>query len=167
MSLLVVIILVLALIVFLKAKKIKELNKTLLKKEAMFFALYEQRFEAFLKLINLQSEGIQESIFMNLAEIRKESLFFKNDNNNKEYLNSEEKIQSVLKKLKNSTEFSKLSENSQFIEINGHIGSLNTIIEETKSEYNNLIDDFNQETTDFFGKKISRHIKGLKKFKTI
>lgn len=161
MILLTLIILILALIVFFKTKKIKELNKNLLKREAVFILLYEQRFEYFLKLINITPIKIQESIYMDIGELRKESLFIKLQSENSKYFAVEEKIQLIFKKIKKNVN----TENqSNFIEVNNHIGSLNTLIDETKSEYNNLIDDFNQETSDFFGKKISKHMKGLKKF---
>ena len=166
MILLALIVLGFALVVFLKAKKIKELNKNLIKKEATFVLLYEQRFESFLKFLNTSERNIQESVFMDIAELRKESIFNKLQANNKDYLKMEEKIQSILKKVKTSEELNK-DNNPEFIELDNNMIGLNTIIEETKLEYNNLIDDFNQEKNDFFGKKISKHIKELKTFKHI
>lgn len=166
MILLTLIVLGLTLIVFLKAKKIKELNKNLIKKETTFVLLYEQRFDSFLKLLKNMEKNIQESIYMDIAELRKESIFIKNQENNRDYLKTEEKIQLILKKVNISKELNKI-ETPESIELNNHINSLNDIIEETKSEYNNLIDDFNQEKNDFFGKKISKSIKELKVFKHI
>lgn len=166
MILLTLIVLGFALVVFLKVKKIKELNKNLIKKEATFVLLYEQRFESFLKFLNTSERNIQESVFMDIAELRKESIFNKLQANNKDYLKIEEKIQSILKKVKTSEELNK-DNNPELIELDNNIIGLNTIIEETKLEYNNLIDDFNQEKNDFFGKKISKHIKELKTFKHI
>ena len=162
MSLVIVIIAVLGLIFFLKTKKIKNLYKTLIKKEATFIVLYEQKFENLLKLINFDSLNIQESILMNIAEMRKESLFFVKNNDNKSFIILEEKIQSILKSLEKSKIFE--TNNS---EITSDIEGLNNLIEETKVEYNNLIDHYNQETNDFFGKQIKKQIKNLKKFNHI
>lgn len=159
MILLTFIILVLLAIIFFKAKKIKELNKNLLKKELMFFVLHEQRFESFLKIINENPKNIQYSIFMNIGELRKNSLF--NKNNNKKYFIIEDNIQKLLTKSKGD------GTSPEFIEINNHIEKLSSIIEETKVEYNNLIDEFNQEKNDFFGKIVTKKIKDLKTFNHI
>lgn len=154
-------------IVFLKAKKIKELNKSLINKETMFITLYEQRFENFVKLVHFTPNNIQESIYMDIGELRKKSIFIKKYESNKQYLILEEKLQLILKKIQESEQFSKVESKPEFIAINVYIEQLNSLIDETKIEYNNLIDDFNQETTDFFGKRISKKISGLKVYNHI
>lgn len=167
MSVLILILVVLVLIVFLKTKKIKDLHKTLIKKESTFIVLYEQKFETLLKLIKKEEVNIQESIVMDISEMRKKSLFFVKNNDNKSFIILEEKIQNILKNIEKENIFENNDSNPSFIEINTHMKDLNTLIEETKIEYNNLIDHFNQETTDFFGKKIKKQLKNLKKFQHV
>jgi hypothetical protein len=164
MSLLILIILVVGLIFFLKTKKIKNLYKILIKKENILIVLYEQKFENLLKLINLENLNIQESIFINIAEMRKESLFFIKNNDNNSFFILEEKIQSILKSIEKNKIF---ITNINDSEIASNIKNIDNLIEATKLEYNNLIDHYNQETNDFFGKQIKKQIKNLKKFNYI
>lgn len=164
MGFLIVILLVLILITFLKSKKIKNLYKTLIKKESTLIVLYEQKFETLLKLIKTEDVNIQESILMDISEIRKNSLFFLKNNDSKSFIFFEEKIQGIL----NNIDKEQLLENDDLsIETQNHMIDLNKLIEETKTEYNNLIDHFNQETADFFGKNIKKQMKNLKNFKHI
>lgn len=161
------IILIVAYIVFFKTKKIKELNKSLLKKEEIFISLYEQRFEYFLKLINRTEIKIQDSVYIDIGELRKESIFIKKDASNSQYLELENRIQLIIKKVNQNNSLKEFENQSELVDLNNNTNILNNLIEKNKLEYNNLTDDFNQETNDFFGKIISRYIKELKKFKHI
>lgn len=167
MILLCVILLVFSGIIFYKTKKIKSLNKDLIKKEAMFFELYDQKFTCFLSMINLTKVNLQDSIFMEVGELRKESLFLKNKNDSKGFINLEDKINALINKMNESDELINFSNESQYKETEELIDKLNKIIESTKLEYNNLVDEFNQEVNDFFGKQIIKNIKEIKKYKNI
>lgn len=167
MTIVIMMLVVLFLIVLLKTKKIKDLYKLLLKKESTFIMLYEQNFENLLKLIKTSEVNIQESVIISIAEMRKKSLFFVYSNDNRSFIILEEKIQSVLRKIEKDSLFKTDDLNPLIMEVNQHIKDLGLLIEENKIEYNNLIDHFNQETTDFFGKFIKKQLKDLKKFQHI
>lgn len=166
-----IIIGVLVLICCLKTKKIKELYKNLKNKESMFIVLYEQKFETLLKLVQKDSLYIQESLIMDIAEMRKQSLFNLKQNNIKSFILIEEKIEKLLKNV-NTKEILNLQQNKNLSEVQGettaeNFDDINTLIEETKSDYNNLLDHFNQETSDFFGKQIIKQMKNLKQFQRV
>lgn len=167
MVLLFIILLVLGGIIFYKTKKIKSLNKDLIKKETMFFELYDQKFTCFLSMINLTKVNIQDSIFMEVGELRKESLFLKNKNDSKGFIYLEDKINLLVNKMSESEELNIYSNEAQYKETEDLIIKLNQIIENTKNEYNNLVDEFNQEVSDFFGKQIFKRIKEIKRYKNI
>lgn len=161
MTVVTIIICILMLICFFKTKKIKELYKALQKKESMFIVLYEQKFETLLKIINRENISIQESLIMNMAEMRKLSLFSLQQGSIKAFIVNEEKIE---KTLNHAQENQMINNNTDF---NANIQEINVLIEETKVEYNNMLDHFNQETSDFFGKQIIKHIKKIKKFERL
>lgn len=161
-----IIISILALICFLKTKKIKELYKTLERNESMFMILYEQKFETVLKLVNKDNLHLQESLIMDIAEMRKDSLFNVKQKNTKLFIVAEEKIDNILKKIDKKVIF---TENNHLSEIQekeyyDNLDNINNLIEQTKLDYNNMVDHFNQETSDFFGKQIIKQMKNMKKF---
>ena len=74
MVLLFIILLVLGGIIFYKTKKIKSLNKDLIKKETMFFELYDQKFTCFFAE-NRRFNTFNLSLFSNEGKKRKMALF--------------------------------------------------------------------------------------------
>ena len=162
MFLLFIVVLILGIIFVIKTKKIKDIHNKLIRKESMFYELYDQKFNAFLKMMHATDVNIQNSIFMNIGELRRKSIFLKEENNTKGFVLLGDKINKLLI---NSIEENLFNEKETiFIENNEVIEKLNLIIEETKNDYNNLVDHYNQEKGDFFGKNVFKLMKNLKKF---
>lgn len=164
MTLLALTIFILFLFVYFKIKKLKELNIELLKKETALIVFYEQRFELFLQIISSDLINIQESIFMDISELRKNALLVKKQEDNRLYFVLEEKIQSIFKKHNLSQDYEFISDDLKIMDLNNQISNINASIEETKNQYNIFVDDLNQEKNDFFGKRIFKYIKDIKKY---